>query len=397
MNKWTINNFSECIDPVRIDRSRQVKAATYLTAGKYPIVDQGQSDITGWTDDVSTVISENLPYIIFGDHTRIFKYVDFPFALGADGTKLIKPRSDINPRYFYYYLLLLDIPSKGYSRHYQLLKEKDISLPPFPEQEKIAAVLLKLQNAILIQEKIIQSLRDLKKSTMNFIFSRGLHGEKTKYTPIGEIPESWEVVKIGEVFNVQLGKMLSQKAHIGNNPKLYLRNKNVQWGKIDVEDILKMDFTPKEMEKFSLVPGDLLICEGGEPGRAAIWQGQIRDCYYQKALHRLRPKTKIISNEFLVYWLMFSIEMQKLYGNAGASSTIAHLPATQLKSLSIPCPERMEQDKIVKMMDITSNKLEFNDSKKSALQDLFKTILNKLMTGEIRVGELDIDVESVKI
>lgn len=275
-----------------------------------------------------------------------------------------------------------------------VLKNWPISLPPLPEQEKIAAVLLNLQNAISIQEKIIQSLRELKKSTMNFVFSRGLRREKIKSTPIGEIPESWEVFKIGGLFNVQLGKMLSQKARVGNNPKFYLRNKNVQWGKVDVKDMLQMDFTQQEMEKFSLLPGDLLICEGGEPGRAAIWQGQIQDCYYQKALLRLRPKSKCISNEFLTYWLMFSIDMKKLYGNAGASSTIAHLPAGQLKSLPIPCPERTEMNMIVKNLDAIFKKLDFYESQKSVLQDLFKTTLNKLMTGEIRAGELDISIQN---
>jgi len=145
---WESQKFPDTIDPFRIDRSKQVQANTYKNEGQYPIVDQGQNLIAGWTDDEKAVLKEELPLIIFGDHTRIFKYVDFPFAVGADGTKLIKPKEYLNPRYFYYRLLHLEVPSKGYSRHYKILKEKAISYPDKPEQKKIAAVLYKIQKAI---------------------------------------------------------------------------------------------------------------------------------------------------------------------------------------------------------------------------------------------------------
>ncbi len=371
MNKWTINNFSECIDPVRIDRSRQVKAATYLTAGKYPIVDQGQSDITGWTDDVSTVISENLPYIIFGDHTRIFKYVDFPFALGADGTKLIKPRSDINPRYFYYYLSLLDIPSKGYSRHYQLLKEKDISLPPFPEQEKIAAVLLKLQNAILIQEKIIQSLRDLKKSTMNFIFSRGLHGEKTKYTPIGEIPESWEVVPFINFIVLQRGFDITKREQ---------QNGNVP--------VVSSGGISSYHDKAKCIGPGVIIGRKGALGTVHYVESD-----YWPHDTTLWVKDFKTNDPLYVYWFLQTMRLKKF--DSGSSNPTLNRNTVHREVIAVP--KLKEQKQIAESLCSIARKDEFHSTKKSALQDLFNTTLNKLMTGELRVGELDIDVKSVKI
>ena len=152
--EWDKQTFTDCVEPIRVDRGKQVKTREYLSSGKYPIVDQGQGLVAGWTDSEEAVIQDGLPYVVFGDHTRIFKYIGFPFALGADGTKLIKSKDDISPHYFYFHLLGLDIPNLGYSRHYRLLKEKEISLPPLPEQKKIAAVLLKIQRAIETQEKI---------------------------------------------------------------------------------------------------------------------------------------------------------------------------------------------------------------------------------------------------
>ncbi len=86
---WKNKPFPECIKPVRFERSKQIQTNSYLPSGDFPIIDQGQSKIAGWTNDKTTVINDNLPLIVFGDHTRVFKFIDFPFAIGADGTKLI--------------------------------------------------------------------------------------------------------------------------------------------------------------------------------------------------------------------------------------------------------------------------------------------------------------------
>ncbi|MEK6323452.1 MAG: restriction endonuclease subunit S [Acidobacteriota bacterium] len=172
----------------------------------------------------------------------------------------------------------------------------------------------------------------MKRSTTRLGASRGLMNALVE-TEIGLLPETWPVQRLGDVFETQLGKMLSQKAHGGNAPKPYVRNKNVQWGSIDTSDMLEMDFSEREKVKFQLRRGDLLVCEGGVPGRSAIWNGAIKECYYQKALHRLRPRSGSMINQFMLHWLRFAFDLQNLYGVAGASSTIAHLPEAQLKAL----------------------------------------------------------------
>jgi type I restriction enzyme, S subunit len=268
------------------------------------------------------------------------------------------------------------------------LCEFKLPVPPLAEQRKIGEVLGIVQRAIEQQEKLLQLTTELKKTLLHKLFTEGLRGEPQKQTEIGPVPESWEVVPLGDAFATQLGKMLSQKARGGNDPKPYLRNKNVQWGRIDTFDILAMDFAEREKAKFLLSPGDLLVCEGGEPGRAAIWSGEIQECYYQKALHRLRPQDDHISNAFLLYWLMFSFYLQNLYGVAGASSTIAHLPEVQLKALPIPRPNRTEQDEICNMLNQVDVKIAVLSEKITLLADLFRTLLHQLMTAQIRVYDL---------
>jgi type I restriction enzyme S subunit len=182
--------------------------------------------------------------------------------------------------------------------------------------------------------------------------------------------------------------MLSQKAHGGDSPKPYLRNKNVQWGRLDLTDLLVMDFVEREAKKFRLMPGDLLICEGGIIGRAATWHGELKECYYQKALHRVRARSKAAGNEFLCQWLSFSFEHQNLYSLGGASSTIAHIPQVILDGLRIPLPSEHEQLEIVAILCALDRKIDLHLQKRAALEELFRSLLLKLMTGEIHVGDL---------
>jgi type I restriction enzyme S subunit len=172
--KWEIRKFTDCIDKP----SKQIKGIPkkkYQKKGKFPIIDQGETLIGGYTDDEDKVYQEILPVIIFGDHTRIFKYIDFPFARGADGTKIIIPKKEFNPKYFYYILKGLDVESLGYSRHYKLLKSKNIPLPPIQEQKKIVAYLDNLREEVeklkKHQEEQLKDLEELKKSILHQAFN----------------------------------------------------------------------------------------------------------------------------------------------------------------------------------------------------------------------------------
>jgi type I restriction enzyme S subunit len=173
----------------------KIKQSSYKNFGKYPIIDQGKNFIAGFCDDENLVYKGQLPVVIFGDHTRIFKFVDFPFISGADGTKILQPNTNlINPLYFYFALTNLDIPSRGYNRHYPLLREKFIPLPPLSEQKKIAAVLSAVQEAKEKAEAVIKATKELKKSLMKHLFTYGPISPKEagnvalKETEIGMIP-----------------------------------------------------------------------------------------------------------------------------------------------------------------------------------------------------------------
>src|SRR5215510_2161809 len=138
---WRALPFEACIEEGTVERKASVLQGSYQPAGRFPVVDQGNGLIAGYTDDANLVHHGDLPIILFGDHTRIFKFLDFPFATGADGTKLFRAKENgVEPKFLYYALLQLDIPSRGYSRHFKYLREKSIGVPSHrDEQQAIAA------------------------------------------------------------------------------------------------------------------------------------------------------------------------------------------------------------------------------------------------------------------
>ncbi len=169
--EWSVVNFETCIIKKKIQIGK-IKQRQYKQFGKYPIVDQGQKLIAGYWDVDKDLYRGDLPVIIFGDHTRIIKFVDFPFVAGADGTKIIIPNSAIvNPLFFYYALLTIDIPSRGYNRHYSLLKEKKIPLPPLDEQKKIALILSAVDEKIQAEEDKKKALEELFKSMLHYLMT----------------------------------------------------------------------------------------------------------------------------------------------------------------------------------------------------------------------------------
>jgi type I restriction enzyme S subunit len=158
------------------------------------------------------------------------------------------------------------------------------------------------------------------------------------------------MARLGEVCEIQLGKMLSPKSKTGNRSRPYLRNANVQWNRFDLTDVSVMDFSEAEEEKFALKYGDLLVCEGGEPGRAAVWREQIVPCYYQKALHRLRPIETLADSEFIMYRLWMGAQRGE-FVESHAKTTIAHLPAVRLTQLPIGLPDIKEQRRIASILN----------------------------------------------
>lgn len=136
---WEIKAFDDCIEKVKV--KTKLPSSSYQKEGAFPIVSQEKELISGYWDNEEDVITLSTPATIFGDHTMVVKYIDFDFVVGADGVKILKPKSFLNPKYFYYWVRSADISSRGYARHYRYLREKIVSIPSLAEQKRIVEIL----------------------------------------------------------------------------------------------------------------------------------------------------------------------------------------------------------------------------------------------------------------
>ena len=171
----------------------------------------------------------------------------------------------------------------------------------------------------------------------------------------GQLPEGWQVSPLGELATLSLGKMLDKKQFTGLNPVPYLRNINVRWDEFDLSDMQVMDITPEQFERVSLQAGDIVVCEGGEPGRSSVWSGS-EPIAIQKALHRVRPHENL--NPRFLYFL-FEMEFR---GSGDhplfTGTTIKHLPKEKIATVQIPVPPSAEQERIVEILEEQLSRLD---------------------------------------
>ena len=158
----------------------------------------------------------------------------------------------------------------------------------------------------------------------------------------------WKKVKLGEITDSCLGKMLDAAKNRGEY-KPYLANLNVRWGSFDTDNLSLMKFEEDEDERYGIKYGDLIICEGGEPGRCAIWKEQVPDMKIQKALHRVRPKTGLVDNFYLFYWFLLAGKRNWI-DQYCTGATIKHLPGQKLKEVVVDLPPLATQYRIATIL-----------------------------------------------
>ena len=182
---WTYKKLEDCIEKLKY--TTKIQSSDYKSEGLFPIVSQEDEMISGYWDNASDVFKVNKPLVIFGDHTRVLKYVDFDFVLGADGVKILQPIDGLIAKFFLYYLKWCKIPSLGYSRHYKLLKEIDVPIPPLSEQSRIVSELDLLQSIIDKQKAQLKELDNLAQAVFYDMFGDPVENDK-----------GWEVKKVSE-------------------------------------------------------------------------------------------------------------------------------------------------------------------------------------------------------
>lgn len=207
-----------------------------------------------------------------------------------------------------------------------LLLSLAIPLPPLDEQRRIAAILDQAEELRAKRRAAIDLLDQLPQLTFLEMF-----GDPATN------PMDWPKMPLCKLANTRLGKMLDKKKQSTETPLPYLGNANVQWFRFDLRNVQRMTFNDKERSILRLAPGDVLICEGGEPGRCAVWAGELQECYFQKAIHRARVDESKVLPQFLAHCL-FNLAIRGGLKDYVTVATIAHLTGEKLATLPFPLP-----------------------------------------------------------
>ena len=299
---------------------------------------------------------------------------------GAYNVAIVKTIPDekvVSKKYLYWYLnsqyfqrFIGNVGSRAAQAGFNKndLGAAQIPLVDKEQQEEICEVLEKTDNLISLRKQQLAKLDELVKARYVEMFGDVISNSNL-----------WPICKFSEITSSRLGKMLDAKQQTGVHRYPYLANFNVQWFRFELKTLNGMDFNESDRIEFELHDGDLLVCEGGEIGRCAVWHNNVQPCYFQKALHRVRCNKDFILPDFLAWWFKYNCDHGGFSAIEGAKATIAHLPGAKLKNLDVCVPplslqnqfaafvERVDQQK--QSVQKSLEKLEL--MKKALMQEYF--------------------------
>ena len=198
---WEYKKFEDALEKVKYTKKLQTNE--FLSEGRVPIISQEEEYISGFWNNPEDAFKVEKPIVIFGDHSRVIKYVDFDFVLGADGVKILRPIESLNAKFLYHYLKWYNVPSMGYSRHFKFLKEINMPIPPMNVQQQIVSELDLLSGVIEKQKAQLEELDKLAQSIFYEMFGDPVKNEK-----------GWETEKFGKVYKLKSGEGLSAKQFV---------------------------------------------------------------------------------------------------------------------------------------------------------------------------------------
>ena len=341
----------------------------FLECGEIPVVDQGKSLIAGYINDQKRICNAGLPVIVFGDHTRALKYVDFDFAMGADGTKVLSAKIESDIKYLYYALQSLDLPSAGYSRHYKFLKETEIPLPPLEEQKRISGILDVADALRAKRRESIALLDDLLQSTFLEMFG----------DPVTN-PMGWEVKNLGNLCDVRDGTHDSPKYVEKGFP--LLTSKNFKGGVIDYTGanlISEEDFT--QINKRSQVDiGDLVMPMIGTIGSPVLVKQTPEFAIKNVALIKFTEDSP--DNQF-IQALLCSHYFDHVTSKANRGGTQKFVALKDLRGMPIPLPPLNLQTQFATFVESVERQKARLRDQLTELDNLFASLQQRAFRGEL--------------
>ena len=372
MGKWVKDGFDSV---VRDDthNGTKIPAVEYMRSGACPIIDQGQDFIAGYSDDI-TAAYQNLPAIVFGDHTRVLKFANFPFLLGADGAKILQPATDkLDCKYLFYYLLQNPVPSTGYNRHFSWMKRMPVVYPvSLDEQRHIAEILTACDEVIDKSEVVVEKYRAIKAGMLKDLLTRGI-GKNGKLRPppesapqlykdtaLGKVPCEWKIKTIGEMFAFKNG-ISKGKEYFGHGVPIVNFTDVFNRPRI-TPDALKgrVEMDRHEIESFAVKSGDVFFTRTSETpeeiGMAAVVIGEFVDTVFSGFVLRGRPVSEDLEDEFKVFCFRTDAIRKRIVGDC-SYTTRALTNGTKLSAIKMGVPSKFEQQRIAERLSAIDAKI----------------------------------------
>lgn len=369
---WDVLPFSLAVKDATSEYSKLQKSE-YLEQGRFPIVDQGQQKFGGYTDDESVVSLGGCPAVVFGDHTRIFKFIDEPFCLGADGAKVLEPKVELDKKFLFYYLSSLNIESAGYSRHFKFLKENVVPVPPLPEQKRIATILDKADAIRRKRQQTIQLADDFLRAVFLDMFGDPVTNPKG--FPVGTIRDLVDTANYGS----------SAKASETEGEFPILRMGNITYsGAIDFSDLKYVDLSKKDQPKYLVEKGDLLFNRTNSKdlvGKTAVYD---RDDVAAIAGYLVRVRMNEKGNSYYVSGYLNSTHGKSTLQSMCKSIVgMANINAQEMQDIKILLPPIEAQNKYAAIFKATKQRLKSHGQSEGSLTVLFSSLSQKAFRGEL--------------
>lgn len=413
--------YKDIVKKISVNTEKKLKQKEYLKEGLFEVVDQGQSLVGGFSNDSSLVVTCDLPVIVFGDHTKCVKFIDFPFIAGADGVKVLQAKECVDAKFLYYYTLLLTkkMIDKGYARHYQFLEKMKVEIPSADVQKrivnKIEELFSELDSAVETLKKTKEQLAVYRQSVLECAFEgkytidwRKLNkysasefkkelykkrcdaGNTSEYQLMEEInlpsiPKGWDWIFVGDI--VTSPEYGTSKKSLKNGEVPVLRMGNMKNGLIDWNDLVYSD-DEEDNKKYHLHDQDVLFNRTNSPehvGKTSIFKGE-QEAIFAGYIIRINQLPEI-NAQYLTYFM--NSHTAKKYSNKVKTDGVNQSNINGKKLLSYPFPlcTRAEQDKIVDEIDIRLSKCDsiektVNDALTQA-DAMRQSILKKAFEGSL--------------
>jgi type I restriction enzyme S subunit len=304
---------------------------------------------------------------------------------------------------FFYWVMRRQIGKIAESAHGSTMKHvtrkvllaAKIPLPTRPEQQAIAHTLRTVQQAREVRQRELVLERERKAALMDFVFTCGPQAEATttQETRFGEVPKHWQILPLSACSFVQTGVTKGRK--FNNDPTIivpYLRVANVQDGHLDLSEIKGIRIRESELDRYRLQVGDVVLTEGGDfdkLGRGFIWQGEIPDCIHQNHVFAVRVNRELLQPEYFAYLVQSNYGKAYFLSVAHRTTNLASINSTKLKAFPTLIPPLTEQQEIINILQACDTKIAALERESTLLEELFRAMLEELMTGQIRIPEGD--------